>query len=762
MLNERLQQPARLKQMPETKIPVRRIPLSHPMNSTDSFNKERPLKTNSENLSFKGLSFWYKPAKTYSVEKYFQLVKKYRISDMGEEFMESIRNSKYANGMVKFSHDEATGKELITIREKGIGQRVWNDLTYPLRLPGEMLNGVVRIMTKIKPIENFSKEIYNKKFFKNIRQQAKTDAKVNALRGIFEFEDIKNLEAKSAQEQAAIIFQQGMKSFDPNLGNYDTKHERALTRIVSGLPPAVFLANDAYNLSRLMDDDPTAAKDEQKSRFKQEVSRVGWNAYLQLITFGALSKYVNNSTWGVMLITAVTTVLTEGVSRLTNGKHIKRLTPEEARAENERNHAPEAEIKPDASFQAESKSDEKEKLQKPLLSFDILMKASGLIIAAGYGIKFIRGKFGTNSAVKALFKPIDNTMDFIIGKKSAAYDKLTKIPNYQYPKEKFDKIVKVLRENGFNDIADEYELFAKPAISADGNYINLGPKDKPNAPWIKFFKAPIKFAMDAVTLPYRMTELAVNGIKKAIAGKKGIPAANVKQETPEELSARLIKGNIAALQKSIDNIGPKALREDFDPEKFKEFVKDNRLKAFNADSMSHLSNAELSNLAKAAGTAATLWFLMTDNYNMVMLKSNGNNIEGAETKFKERAVQETSRLFYQALLIDLFNSTFSKQYHKSLLGASWVTLTNTTISEWLNRKSVGIPVGKHTRDELIAQEKAQNEATGFLKDYYTFMRRLTGKRPIESYKVEPKNNANINMTGSPIQESSILAQMIRG
>ena len=139
--------------------------------------------------------------------------------------------------------------------------------------------------------------------------------------------------------------------------------------------------------------------------------------------------------------------------------------------------------------------------------------------------------------------------------------------------------------------------------------------------------------------------------KKIIAGKKGVPVA-VKQETPEELTARLIKGNIAALQKSIDNIGPKALREDFDPEKFKEFVKDNRLKAFNADSMSHLSNAELSNLAKAAGTAATLWFLMTDNYNMVMLKSNGNDVEGAQTKFKERFVQEGSRLFYQTLLID--------------------------------------------------------------------------------------------------------------
>lgn len=757
MLNEKLQQPTRYRQK-EYKIPVQRIPLSHPLNSKiNNFNNERPLKTNSENLSFKGLSLWYKPAKTYSMDAYKALVKKYRITDMGDEFIESIRNSKFANKMVKFSTDDS-GKEIITIKEKAIPHLVWNDLTYPLRLPGELLNGMVELLGKIKPLENTSKKILKTQFFKDIRQQAKTDAKVNSLRGIFELDNLKKLSGKSDEEQASIIFQQGMKSFDPTRGNYDTKHERALTRVMSGMPPAIFLANDAYNLSRLMDDDPNAATKEKKSRFKQEVSRVGWNAYLQLITFGALSKYINNSTTGVMLITAITTVLTEGVSRLTNGKHISRLTPEEARAENEKNKAPEAAIKPDLSFKAEPKpkTDNKEKQQKPLLSFDVLMKASGMIIAAGYGLKLVRGKFASNSAVKAFFQHIDDAMNFIIGKQSKAYNKLTQIENFQFPKEKFDKIVQTLRDNGFADIAEDYEKFAKPAISSDGKFVNLGPKDKKIAPVIKFVKAPVKFVMDAITLPYRMTELAVKSFSK----KKEVTM------TAEEAAAKMIKGNIAALQKSIENIGPKALREDFDPHKFQEFVKDNRMKAFNVDSLSQLSNAELSNLAKAAGTAATLWFLMTDNYNMVMLKSNGNNIDGAETKFKERAVQETSRLFYQALLIDLFNSTFSKQYHKSLLGASWVTMTNTTISEWLNRTSVGIATKPHTRDELIQREKEQNEATGLLKGYYTFMRRLTGKRPIETYNVVKKNGPV--MTGNPpvvppsFQQASVLQQMIKG
>ena len=64
------------------------------------------------------------------------------------------------------------------------------------------------------------------------------------------------------------LFQTFLKQFDPKSGNYDTKHERALNRLVSGLPPAIFLANDAYNLSRMMDDDPKAATKEQKTRFK--------------------------------------------------------------------------------------------------------------------------------------------------------------------------------------------------------------------------------------------------------------------------------------------------------------------------------------------------------------------------------------------------------------------------------------------------------------------------------------------------------------
>ena len=381
------------------------------------------------------------------------------------------------------------------------------------------------------------------------------------------------------------------------------------------------------------------------------------------------------------------------------------------------------------------------------------------MIAAGFALKGLRKVSAIDNAIKSSFKPFKNL-----------YDKLTTIHDYRIDKTKFDEIVKVLKENGFSeDIAEDYTRVSKYAQNADGT-ISLGARDKKVKPLVNFVIAPFKFAWSTVTLPYRLVDKAIKSfthqpktvkvpindektikviaenmqkdlnltndfakdIEKFVKELKNTPAEKL-SETQKQFLCRV--GDVEALAKSVDNIGKRALEENFDAKKFHDYVCDNLLKSFNVDTMSNVSNAELSNLAKTAATAATLWFLMTDNYNMVMLKSNRNDVEGAQTKFKERFVQEGSRLFYQTLLIDLFNSTFRNQYNKSLFGMTWITLTNTTMGEWLTRKSVGVAVGAHTRDELLKMEEKQDNATGFLKGYYNFMQRLTGKRSIKSYDV---------------------------
>lgn len=735
------------------KLSPKRIPLSSEfMSSKNSLNNiERPLKSNQNDLSFKGLSFKgenkpkkkddkmkpllatfgvlaatglalrfaprYKEAGKFKVTEFLEFAQKHMgvikkdaknpdaivNSSIAEELFESVRDSELTKNLIKVDGDN------VTFYKKTIPQLIWDGLIYPFKiLPADILNGGVELIGKIKPFKGWAEKTLQKPMFKNIRQRSKIDAKVNSLRGLFK--TASDLNGKTEAEISSAMFQRSVKMFDPGTGNYDTKHERSLNRLVSGLPPALFLANDAYNLSRMMDDDGKAATEEQKVRFKQEMARIGFNAYITLVTLGALNKYINNSKMGIMLMTGLTTLTTEAFSRVINGKHITRLTPEEARRENEKNQAPEAQIKPDLSFKASEKpKEDKEKQQKPLLTFNSAMKAVGLIIAGGYAAKGLRK-----------ISAVDNAWKNFSGYFKNLYKDATQIKDYRIPQEKLNEITKVLDENGFTKLAEKYRNVAKTAVNPDGT-ISLGVKDKKTKPLVDFFLAPFRFIWKYGSLPYKFVDDAVQSF-----GKKAPKAARKKVE------------DISALAKSIDNIGREATKKNYTPEQFQSYVKDNILKAFNVDTMSNVSNSELSNLAKTAALAATIWFLMTDNYNMVMLKSNGNDVEGAKTKFTERFVQEGSRLFYQTLLIDLFNSTFKSQYNKSLFGMSWITLTNTTMGEWLTRKSVGVPVGTHTRDQLIELENKQENATGFERKYYDFMKRLTGKRSIKTYEVDKK------------------------
>ncbi len=722
-------QPKQKQRMPLTGEQRHKGQFSSTNNNFNNINTEGPSKINSQDLSFgvSLLSVKVDKIKPVKAEEIFDFYKNSPLGDMPRKLYESLSKSDSAKKYMQVAQDGN-----ITFHKKSILRLIWDGATYPfVQLPQDMLNGTVELLGKFKPLEKWSKEVLDTPLFKGMRRRSKEDAKVNSFRGLAELKQKLQTEGKTQEEIRKILFERSTKMFDPKTGNYDTKHERALNRLVTGLPPAIFLANDAYNLSRMMDDNKEQAEKERKQRFKQETSRILTSGYLTLITLGALQKYINNSQLGIMLMTGSTVLVTEMFSRLSNGKHITRLTPEQAKAINAKNakkdgveNKVQAEPKKIA-FKANDVKTEKEKQQKPLLSFDTVVKASLGIIGAGLLLK----EFRRVPKIDKFFNDISKNYDDI-------YKNLTVNKDYTISKDKFDKIVNVLKENGFSELATQYEKAGKKALGKDDNLIHLGEKDKKIKPLVNFVIAPFKFAKNIITMPYRLTQKFIGALQ---------PRKAKQEKLPED---------IKSLAMSIDKIAQKALDKKLPPAKFRDFVSDNILKGFNSDSMSNVSNAELSNLAKTAATAATIWFLMTDNYNMVMLKSNGEDKEGADTKFKERFVQEGSRLFYQTLLIDLFNSTFRNQYNASLFGMSWISLTNTTMGEWLTRKSVGVAVKPHTRDELLSMEKQKNEATGFTKKYYNFMTRLTGKRSIESYNVKKD-------VAKPQEKDEVTAQTLK-
>ena len=785
---------------------------SYPQNNKQDI--ERPLNNNHHDLSFKGLSFMprlYKPLeKTYSKQEFLEFTRKY-LGDMGEELLNNVAivHRKRTNKLISMDGDN------ITIHKKTIPHLAWDGILYPFKiLPGDVLNGLVEMAGKIPGLKGWSERTLKLPMFKNIRQRSKIDKKVNSLVGMITYRENKlkdaiegykkvngiapdeaalaKIKAEVEENMQSSVFQTITKPFDYKTGNYDTKHERALNRLVSGLPPAIFLANDAYNLSRMMDDDPKAAEKERKTRFKQETSRILTSGYLTLITMGAFQKFINKSKFGIVLTTGITVLVTEMFSRLSNGKHITRISPEKAREINKKEHAPEADIKPieNNGTQVSStgnteKNDKSKEQQKPLLSFDTLIKASAVVLAAGYAIKGFKNIPAIKNAALKFFEKMDAEKSAKLGinkeklntdnavktfEDKVLYRPFTQFYNnitstaYHVAPAKFEATISVLRKNGYSQLADQYEKVGKSAIkNIDGKeFLDLGSRDKmfkvfgkevSVKPFVNFVIAPFKFMWNTVTLPYWMIDEKIGNLFRK-AKPKSMPK------------------DINALATSFDKISKKAqafAAGKMSSADFEDFIKINMTNAFNRDSMSNVSNAELSNLAKTAASVATIWFLMTDNYNMVMLKSNGNDKDGANTKFKERFVQEGSRLFYQTLLIDLFNSTFRNSYNASLLGMSWVTLADTTLGEILTRSSVGIPVKAHTRDELIDIETKQNNSTGFKKKYYNFMQRLTGKRSIKTYEVAPKNTpqptfqsqyADVNYAFQ--KHDSLLERMIKG
>ena len=217
------------------------VPLSSEFMSSKNNINERPLKSISNELSFKGLSFSgaeqkspaankedkmkpllytvgalaaiglglrfapsYKKAGEYSVNEFLQFSRKYmgfnkttpkgiKETSIGQDLYEHIRDSKLTNKMVEIEGDK------ITFHKKTIPQLIWDGLIYPFKiLPADILNGTVELIGKIKPFKGWAARTRELPLFKGIRQRSKIDAEVNSLRGLFE--TAKNLKGKSEKE----------------------------------------------------------------------------------------------------------------------------------------------------------------------------------------------------------------------------------------------------------------------------------------------------------------------------------------------------------------------------------------------------------------------------------------------------------------------------------------------------------------------------------------------------------------------------------
>lgn len=745
---------------------------------SDDKYRERPLKSNSANLSFEGL----------------------KVSDAIKTFGEEIGES-------AAKHLEETIKRLVSTKNSGVtlengelifkkdskAERFYRAIGDPLvHFPQDIANSALGFLKKVPGFKN-SKSIDNlleNKFLKDRRIVQENFSNAMALQQYFE----EMLTSKDLKGGA--ILKEAQTRLKAGLSSYNTKNERSLTRIVTGIIPAFFLANDAYNLSIYVNNNKDLAKQEKKRRFYQEVTRVAITAAATFACLGFFAKKSNQNPAAAAGLIAALTFASELVGRMISGTPFypvgKKGAIRYAKLQNKDKKDDNADKTEDKKAQIDPlKNNSQNKKSKS----DYALKLLAALALIGFGIDNYKS-----------ITPIRKIVDKTINKYKEFF-----VKDFTISQKEFKELVLKLRENGFDKLADNYEKTVKKIIEAgnltakesslvdikvaervesllpqdliitpkklddakklakeqvkrkdiikemnfaprSNEIINIcGDSTKPFKDFMVINKtkdiifnqilgAPVRFGWEILMMPYKwivkpLYELPKQGIEKIVTlskydfnFKKMKEAAKSKSKNAKgEPEAKLLKNGIEYLRKNIN-----------DPD-LKNKINSSLIDSFDKVNKSNISSAELGGSAKTAVSATTSAFLILDNYNMVMIDTEGEDKKLAGQKAKERTIQRIIRIAYGAGLIKLFNGVFKSQYDASLVGAEAVTTACTFVTETLERTSVGLPLHEATREEIIEKDNETLNAKGLKGAYFRIMAKLTGKKPL-SEKVTNKKD----------------------
>lgn len=708
-----------------------------------NFNiNQEPSNHNFKELSFKGSS----PIKSFNEIRVSEAIKKFGeiFGKSAEKHLdERIHDAKnyYTQTGLKVEND------IISFQHKSFAKRLLDVVLYPItKMPLDIANSTLKGLKKIPGlkksktldamlntrtlterrdfIEHTSDVAAIEHYFEQLSEKKTTaEIKNKLIDFIKHTSDIAAIEhylkqlngKKTPAEIKEKLIEVAHTRLKPLLSNYDTTAERTLTRIVTGMIPAFYLANDAYNLSIYMKNDKEDAEKDKKRRFKQEVARIALTAGLTYGVLSLFSKQSNSSSLTTTLLISGLTLASEFLGRAMSGTPIFPVSKKQAKKYAELqdkmyDKKDKEDEKTDSAdtfkgFEGKDKSVEyKKPPEKGLLTIRNILKLIGILAIAGLGVE-------QGSKIKVVKKVLND-----INKK---YKKILE-KEFKISRKEFNELTHRLRENGFGEIADDYNAIIK---NQTGDEISLGNiKDKTKNMLINNgLVFPIRFIWDTLMMPYKSILKPIwNIITRTKTPEKEVDKQKKEMER--------LRDSIQFLQK-LDKNKP-----------YKDQINKRILSSFDNVTKSNYSNADLSAVSKTAANSVTSIFLIADNYNQVMVESNGENEPLAEQKAKERTVQRGIRIAYSAFIVKLFNGMFANPYNNSLLGAQLVNVGSTLVTESAERKAVGLPIGKSSRKDIVKKEQENLSATGIKGGYFRLMAKLTGKRSLsEEALVQEKN-----------------------
>lgn len=617
------------------------------------------------------------------------------IEKFGEDFGVAAKNH-FKEIIEKANKLENSGLTIkdnsITFRDQTYLEKALDILFYPVKqMPFDLTNATIGGLKKIPGIKKSSwiNNLYDSELLTKKRDISKNKSNVAAIQHYFEL---------LTEGNNCKRFCEGHKRLAPLMPNYNSETERSLNRLVTGIIPAFFLANDAYNLSIYMNNNKSLAKEEKKRRFNQEVIRIGITSAATYAVMSMFAKQCNKSIPLTASITAGIVLVSEVMGRLIAGNPVLPVGVQRAKEYAEKRK----EIKQNnISEPAQQQATENKPVKKEILTLNNILKTIAGLIVFGFATE----KVSNIPKIKGYLQ------DF-----SKKYKKLY-MKDFIISRDEFSKITKKLKDNGFNEIANRYE---RSIEGEKGKNVKLGStKDKTKYILIhQILTFPVRFTWSVLTLPYNSL------VKPLIKMVKKEPKLEKKLDKIE-----MLQNSIRFLEK---------IKNDASSE-FTRKINEKLISSFDNLTKSSYQNSDLNVIVKTAQSAVTTGFLIADNYNMVMIDSEGENKNLAKQKAKERAIQRGARLTYEAFIIKMILDMFAGACNASLLAALGVSGALRVVTEMVERKAVGLPLGESTQEEIKENEIEHLNATGLKGVYFRAMAKLTGKSSIGE---KQKNNKN--------------------
>lgn len=678
------------------------IPFAHPLSPFNEKYEERPLKTSSRNLSFKGLSTTF-PDVSRGVREYGNI-----FGHAAEEYFKNALDqaAKTSNSGLKVKDNT------ITFTEKTLIKKLGGVLIYPVtNLPLNSVNSLLTTLQKVPGAKDWSfvKGLYNSDLLTKQRIKMENISNVASIKHYFEKLD----------KESHKIFNKGHARFNTDKGDFDSAKERTTSRVVTGMPGAlIYMKSDAHNTVIAVTGDKDKAEQEAKRRRRQELIRITITAAATFMVTKLFSKLSNKNAVASALLVMGITIVSEVLGRIIAGNPVLPLNKEAAIKlakkrgivkESQNNNSIEK-SKSDSQNNTETlnNSDSDKKSAKTNKSDKLtvanISKVLGIMVLAGWVIN------------KKLIK-IKEVEEVLSGFKKN-YKKLIE-KDFIISREEFNRITQKLRDNGFDKIADKYNEIIK---DQKGATLNLGKIDNKVAKFLinDLLSFPVKFTWNILMMPYKGVDKTIQFVKNI--GKKTIE---------KELSAKEIKKEeMKSLKNSI-----RWLQKNDNAPNYQNKVNKKILDAFDNETKSGFSNAKGAGLTKNLASFAAGGCLLVDTQAWVMVNTLGEDKELAIQKTKERAAQRLFKMLFGGFLITLYTNAFAKIYNSSLLGAQIVNLCQVFTSETLERVSVGMPLHEATREEIIESERKNLSATGLKGKYFRAMAQITGKKPLTDSKV---------------------------